>query len=133
MLSKAEMFLNANQLNAIEIPEGADNKGFEVADKDEEQNSMQLNIVAGVIDRLRVIAFEKMLWRVSKGNVYIKFSDIEEEIKDPKTGDILYKAVFIIFYQGESLKSKVKKICEGFHAAVYPCPDNAAERRDMMC
>ena len=34
--------------------------------------------------------------------------------------------------QGEALRSRVKKICEGFHASVYPCPDNAAERRDMM-
>ena len=60
---------------------------------------MQLNVCAGVIDRARVVAFEKMLWRGSKGNVYVKFSDIEENIKDPKTGDDLYKTVFIIFYQ----------------------------------
>ena len=25
--------------------------------------------------------------------------------------------------QGEVLRTKVKKICEGFHAAVYPCPE----------
>ena len=64
---------------------------------------MQLNICAGVIDRIRILAFEKMLWRVSKGNVYVKFSDIDEEIKDPSTGDILNKAVFIIFYQASNL------------------------------
>ena len=63
---------------------------------------MQLNICAGVIDRIRILAFEKMLWRVSKGNVYVKFSDIDEEIKDPSTGDILNKAVFIIFYQASN-------------------------------
>ena len=63
---------------------------------------MQLNICAGVIDRIRILAFEKMLWRVSKGNVYVKFSDIDEEIKDPSTGDILNKAVFIIFYQAST-------------------------------
>jgi len=133
MLSKAEIFLSANQLSGPDIPEAKGNPGYEAAEKGEEVGSMQLNICAGVIDRARVLGFEKMLWRVSKGNVYVKFSDVEEEIKDPKTGDILYKAVFIIFYQGESLRSRVKKICEGFHAAVYPCPDNAAERRDMMC
>ena len=40
-----------------------------------------------------------MLWRVSKGNVFIKFSDIEEEIEDPRTGGSLYKSVFMIFFQ----------------------------------
>ena len=84
-------------VNIIVITAG--NPGYEAAEKGEEVGSMQLNICAGVIDHARVLGFEKMLWRVSKGNVYVKFSDIEEEIKDPKTGDILYKAVFIIFYQ----------------------------------
>ena len=87
----------------------AGNPGFEAAEKGEEVGSMQLNICAGVIDRARVLGFEKMLWRVSKGNVYVKFSDIEEEIKDPKTGDILYKAVFIIFYQVRKFIAEVFK------------------------
>ena len=26
-------------------------------------------------------------------------------------------------FQGEVLRTKVKKICEGFHAAVYACPE----------
>ena len=33
------------------------------------------------------------------GNVFVKFADIEERIEDPKTGDLLNKAVFIVFYQ----------------------------------
>ena len=39
--------------------------------------------------------------------------------------------MFIIFFQGEQLRNKVKKICEGFKANIYPCPDTAAERREM--
>ena len=37
-----------------------------------------------------------------------------------------------IVIQGEELKSRVKKICEGFHASVYPCPEKAGEREEMM-
>ena len=36
-----------------------------------------------------------------------------------------------MFFQGEQLKSKVKKICEGFKATIYPCPETASERREM--
>jgi V-type H+-transporting ATPase subunit a len=28
-------------------------------------------------------------------------------------GDQVYKSVFIIFFQGDQLKTRVKKICEG--------------------
>jgi V-type H+-transporting ATPase subunit a len=38
----------------------------------------------------------------------------------------------MVFYQGEALKSRVKKICEGYHATVYPCPEKASDRREMM-
>ena len=40
-----------------------------------------------------------MLWRVSHGNIFVKFADIDEAMEDPKTGDMLDKAVFIVFYQ----------------------------------
>ena len=94
---------------------------------------MKFNITAGVINRSRLLAFETMLWRVSKGNVFLKFADIEEPMEDPNSGDKLYKAVFIIFFQGDALRTRVKKICEAFHACVYPCPETPTERREMMC
>ena len=26
----------------------------------------------------------------------------------------------------------MKKICDGFHASIYPCPEKGSERREMM-
>ena len=46
-------------------------------------------------------------------------------------GDNVDKCVFIIFFQGDQLKTRVKKICEGFRATLYPCPESPAERREM--
>lgn len=43
----------------------------------------------------------------------------------------MYKSVFIIFFQGDQLKMRVKKICEGFRATMYPCPEAPADRREM--
>lgn len=45
----------------------------------------QLGFVAGVINRERVNAFERMLWIVSRGNVFLRQADIEEILEDPKT------------------------------------------------
>ncbi|KAF7997553.1 hypothetical protein HCN44_006124 [Aphidius gifuensis] len=76
--------------------------------------ALKLGFVAGVILRERIPAFERMLWRACRGN-----------------GDNVFKSVFIIFFQGDQLKTRVKKICEGFRATLYPCPEAPADRREM--
>ena len=30
------------------------------------------------------------------------------------------------------MKSRVKKVCEGYHASVFPCPESVEERREML-
>ncbi|XP_077993119.1 V-type proton ATPase 116 kDa subunit a 1-like isoform X2 [Glandiceps talaboti] len=93
--------------------------------------AMRLGFVAGVINRERIPSFERMLWRACRGNVFLRQAEIETPLEDPSTGDQVNKTVFIIFFQGDQLKSRVKKICEGFRATLYPCPETQAERREM--
>ncbi|XP_076652332.1 V-type ATPase subunit a family protein Vha100-1 isoform X2 [Halictus rubicundus] len=92
---------------------------------------VQLGFVAGVILRERIPAFERMLWRACRGNVFLRQAEIETPLEDPSTGDQVFKSVFIIFFQGDQLKTRVKKICEGFRATLYPCPETSADRREM--
>jgi len=92
---------------------------------------VQLGFVAGVILRERIPAFERMLWRACRGNVFLRQAEIETPLEDPSNGDSVYKSVFIIFFQGDQLKIRVKKICEGFRATLYPCPEAPADRREM--
>lgn len=92
---------------------------------------MKLGFVAGVIQRERIPSFEVMLWRVCRGNVFLRQAEIDSPLEDPVTGDHVYKSVFIIFFQGDQLKNRIKKICEGYHATLYPCPETQTERREM--
>ncbi|XP_075240609.1 V-type proton ATPase 116 kDa subunit a 1-like isoform X9 [Convolutriloba macropyga] len=94
--------------------------------------ALKLGVVAGVIKRELLGAFERVLWRVCRGNVFLKHADIEEPLIDPTTGDSLRKCVFIVFFQGEQLGNRVKKICEGFRATLYPCPEDTAQRRETL-
>ncbi|KAI1290775.1 putative V-type proton ATPase subunit [Halotydeus destructor] len=94
--------------------------------------NLKLGFVAGVILRERLPAFERMLWRVCRGNVFLRQAEIETPLEDPTSGDNVYKSVIIIFFQGEQLKSRVKKICEGFRATLYPCPETPTDRREMI-
>ncbi|XP_043860702.1 V-type proton ATPase 116 kDa subunit a1 isoform X7 [Dromiciops gliroides] len=92
---------------------------------------LRLGFVAGVITRERIPTFERMLWRVCRGNVFLRQAEIENPLEDPVTGDYVQKSVFIIFFQGDQLKNRVKKICEGFRASLYPCPETPQERKEM--
>ncbi|XP_034660389.1 V-type proton ATPase 116 kDa subunit a isoform X5 [Drosophila subobscura] len=92
---------------------------------------VQLGFVAGVILRERLPPFERMLWRACRGNVFLRQAMIETPLEDPTNGDQVHKSVFIIFFQGDQLKTRVKKICEGFRATLYPCPEAPADRREM--
>lgn len=50
-----------------------------------------LRFVAGVIGRERIPTFERMLWRVCRGNVFLRQADIEDPLEDPATVSSLIK------------------------------------------
>eukprot|EP00127_Corallochytrium_limacisporum_P003746 Clim_evm78s152 gene=Clim_evmTU78s152 len=93
--------------------------------------SRRLGFVTGVLERERMVAFERVLWRACRGNVFLRQAEIEDLLPNPSTGEMQQKNVFIIFFQGQALERKVRKICEGFSASLYPCPEKRAERADL--
>lgn len=58
----------------------------------------RLGFVAGVIKRERVPAFERMLWRISRGNVFLRQSEIEKPLEDPNTVSYLRKLNSMVTY-----------------------------------
>lgn len=48
-------------------------------------NTGRLGFVAGVIQRERIPAFERMLWRISRGNVFLRQAELDESLEDPQT------------------------------------------------
>ncbi|XP_028826690.1 V-type proton ATPase 116 kDa subunit a isoform X2 [Denticeps clupeoides] len=91
----------------------------------------KLGFVAGVINHERFQSFEKILWRVFHGNFFLRHTEIQPLEDDNLTEWSVKKDVFIIFIQGEQVRGKIRKICEGFHASLYPCPDITHAREEM--
>ncbi len=61
---------------------------------------VHLGFVAGVILRERIPAFEKMLWRACRGNVFLRQAEIEDPLEDPQIGGTaVRKSVFLLFFQ----------------------------------
>ncbi|XP_015037055.1 V-type proton ATPase 116 kDa subunit a isoform X7 [Drosophila pseudoobscura] len=130
ILRKTQVFFDEMADNQNE-DEQAQLLGEEAVRASQPGQNLKLGFVAGVILRERLPAFERMLWRACRGNVFLRQAMIETPLEDPTNGDQVHKSVFIIFFQGDQLKTRVKKICEGFRATLYPCPEAPADRREM--
>ncbi|TQS35843.1 hypothetical protein Golomagni_03725 [Golovinomyces magnicellulatus] len=93
---------------------------------------MNIGFVAGVIPRYRVAAFERILWRTLRGNLYMNQSEIPEPLIDPSSNEAVHKNVFIIFAHGQEIISKIRKISESLGANLYSVDENNDLRRDQM-
>ncbi|KAJ9642205.1 H(+)-transporting V0 sector ATPase subunit a [Knufia peltigerae] len=93
---------------------------------------MNIGFVAGVIRRERLPAFERILWRTLRGNLYMNQSEIPEPIIDPETNEEIRKNVFVIFAHGKEIIAKIRKISESLGADLYSVDENADIRRDQI-
>lgn len=132
VLQATQLFFDEEQFIDQRDSDAANTITQNLLPAEEGKGPSQLGFVAGVIETKRMGYFERILWRVCRGNVFVRQSEMTQTLEDPVTGDELRKTVFIIFFQGEQLKTKVKKICDGCRATMYPCPETSQERKEMI-
>mmetsp|Transcript_18523 Transcript_18523/g.45893 ORF Transcript_18523/g.45893 Transcript_18523/m.45893 type:complete len:894 (+) Transcript_18523:181-2862(+) len=84
---------------------------------------MRFSFITGVISTEESVRFERMVFRTTRGNCYVRFAPIQQPITDPTTGQLLAKSVFIVFYKSQAIEAKLKKICGAFQAHRYTIPD----------
>mmetsp|Transcript_25713 Transcript_25713/g.71847 ORF Transcript_25713/g.71847 Transcript_25713/m.71847 type:complete len:887 (+) Transcript_25713:113-2773(+) len=84
---------------------------------------MRFSSITGVVATDEKNRFERMIFRATRGNCYVRFAPIKQPITDPESGALVEKCVFIIFYKSESIEAKLKKICDAFQAHRYSLPD----------
>merc|ERR1712226_675249 len=59
---------------------------------------------------------------------------IEEKILDPKTGQLVEKDVFVIYFQGVKgpLHQKIEKVCHAVGAQLYKWPEGSEHARKHL-
>uniref|UniRef100_A0A673NB77 V-type proton ATPase subunit a n=1 Tax=Sinocyclocheilus rhinocerous TaxID=307959 RepID=A0A673NB77_9TELE len=92
----------------------------------------KLGFISGLIQRVKVEAFERMLWRVCKGYTILSYAEVDESLADLDTGEINKNVVFLISFWGDQIGQKVQKICDCYHCHLYPHPETDEERADVM-
>ncbi|KAF9481649.1 V0/A0 complex, 116-kDa subunit of ATPase [Pholiota conissans] len=94
--------------------------------------SFDIEFVTGTIERSSAPVFERVLWRILRGNLFIKQSDIQEPFVDPVNGTEVRKNVFIAFTHGDALLAKIRKVAESMGARIYPIDPNAVKRSEAL-
>ena len=100
--------------------------------EDNSYGTFDLEFVAGTIDRSKMAIFERILWRVLRGNLYMNYAEIEEAFEDPTKEEPVRKNVFIIFAHGAELLAKIRKISESMGGTLYPIDSNADRREESL-
>lgn len=83
-----------------------------------------LNLLCGVIPREKVGTFERLLFRITRGNCVVRTDDIDEPFYNLVNNESVKKSVFAILYSAPRLGEKLKKLCDVNGATVYPYAEN---------
>ncbi|CAN7116233.1 unnamed protein product [Brassica rapa subsp. narinosa] len=143
VLHKASGFLVSSNAHAIgdetELHESTySNNGFiesssllEQEMRPEPLNQSGLRFISGIINKDKLLRFERMLFRATRGNMLFNQTPSDEEIMDPSTSEMVEKNVFVVFFSGEQARTKILKICEAFGANCYPVPEDITKQRQL--
>nr|BAC41321.1 hypothetical protein [Lotus japonicus] len=93
---------------------------------------IKLGFLAGLVPREKSMTFERILFRATRGNVFLRQTAVEDPVTDPVSGEKTEKNVFVVFYAGEKVKAKILKICDAFSANRYPFAEELGKQAQMI-
>ncbi|XP_021738681.1 V-type proton ATPase subunit a3-like [Chenopodium quinoa] len=142
VLQKADEFFHSAQrtaaaqqreIEAQQTEESLDTPLLMDQDKSgDPSKQVQLGFFTGLVPREKSMPFERILFRATRGNVFVRQTTVENPVIDPASGEKVEKNVFVIFYSGERAKNKILKICEAFGANRYPFSDDFGKQAQML-
>ncbi|KAM7265751.1 hypothetical protein ACFE04_003434 [Oxalis oulophora] len=93
---------------------------------------VKLGFLTGLVPKETSMSFERILFRATRGNVFLKQSAIEGPVIDPASGEKTQKNAFVILFSGDRAKNKIGKICEAYGANRYPFSEELTKQAQML-
>ncbi|XP_042506301.1 V-type proton ATPase subunit a1-like isoform X3 [Macadamia integrifolia] len=91
-------------------------------------NQAGLRFISGIICKSKILTFERMLFRATRGNMFFNQAPAEEYVMDHVLAEKVEKTVFVVFFSGEQARTKILKICDAFGANCYPVPEDITKQ-----
>jgi len=141
VLQKAGEFfssaLNSATAQQREIDSQSGERSLETPLLDQEVSTdsskqVKLGFLTGLVSKEKSLAFERIVFRATRGNVYLRKIAVEAPVTDPVSGEKVEKNVFVIFFSGERAKTKILKICDAFGANRYPFSEDVSKQGHMI-
>ena len=104
---------------------------YEMPESAMDPKAVRLGFITATVGTHKTASFERVLFRATRGNMFLKQSVIEGKVEDPRSGERVEKTVVVVFFAGERARAKILKICEAFGANRYPFPEDFARQHQM--
>jgi len=86
---------------------------------------MRFTTLMGVLNASDVPRFERMVFRVTRGNCFLRLEPIETPLVDAETGATVAKSAFTAYFKSEVVGRKVRRVCEAFRASLFELESTA--------
>lgn len=101
----------------------------------ESEGGTMFSTIAGVIFQSDQDRFARTMFRATRGNAFTEFHYIPEPLRDPATGNVVMKSVFVVYYQGgrdSAMSLRISRICTSFNASIYTWPRSETEALEQI-
>ncbi|CAJ1025356.1 V-type ATPase 116kDa subunit family, putative [Leishmania lindenbergi] len=83
-----------------------------------------LLLVTGVIPKERIPLFERLVYRVTRGNSVMRVDDIDKPFYNINANEPVHKSVFAVYFSAPRLRERLIKMAEANAATVYHYADS---------
>eukprot|EP01156_Anaeramoeba_ignava_P017883 Anaeramoba_ignava/a90244_122.p1 GENE.a90244_122~~a90244_122.p1 ORF type:complete len:867 (+),score=272.03 a90244_122:20-2620(+) len=119
--------IEQNKQNQFKDPNDLE---LSLIDNDQDIN---LRYYSGSVEKDKIATLERILWRTTRGNMLLKFSDDEIMFNDfQKANRKVGKKAFVFFCEGEQLGERVQRIIQSFGAKLFQIPSQQNERNELF-
>lgn len=92
--------------------------------------------MAGVIASSEQDRFARTIFRATRGNAFTHFESIPDPVMDVKTGKLVLRSVFVIYFQAgvgtSTVRSKISRICQAYGVTEHQWPRSVSEARSRL-
>ena len=96
------------------------NRSVELASRELREPERGLSLLTGVLEDDKLHDLEKLIYRATKGNSFVRFDPIEDTFLEGPGHSPQHKTVFAVFFSAPRIHQRLMKVCQTLEANLYP-------------